>query len=355
MSPSEPTTSAPDLALLDVLERAGAARCLLLTDPPSGLRAVLVLDDLTLGPGCGGIRTRAYPSLAEAARDAAALARAMTVKNALAGLDAGGAKCVVLDHPGLDRRAAFVRLGELVQSLGGLFRTAGDLGTTLEDLEAMATTCAYVHTEEQDLAAAVARGLVRCMEACRLVRGEEDSVEGLRIAVQGAGSIGAAVVRDLVELGAEVLVADTDQARAETLAAETGAEVVHPGGVLFAGVDIVAPCAVGGVINPGAVRMLRAWAVCGAANNILASPEVAHELSRREIMYVPDTIASAGAVIDGIGRTVMGLEDRGPLIDKLGETAREVLSEAARAGRTTIELAHERAWARIGAAREALQ
>jgi leucine dehydrogenase len=121
--------------------------------------------------------------------------------------------------------------------------------------------------------------------------------------------------------------------------------------VLAADVDVVAPCAVGGVMTEEVARSLRAWAVVGAANNVLASEEVARTLGARGALVVPDVIASAGAVIEGIGRTVMGLDDRAPLIDALGDTARTVLQRAERSGRTTTEVAAEMARASLEAAR----
>jgi leucine dehydrogenase len=329
------------------IDAAGVARCVVWRDPPSGLVAVLVIDDLTLGPGAGGVRTRAYPDLAAALAEAAALARAMTRKCALAGLAAGGAKAVVLDHPGLDRPRAFARLGEFVAELGGVFRTAGDLGTTAADLAAMAATCPFVHTDERGLAEAVARGLLRCVEACARARGRE--VAGLRVAVQGCGSIGGAAARALAAAGAGLVVADVDAARAGALAAELGAAVASPGAVLTAEVDVVAPCAVGGVITSAVAAELRAWAVCGAANNILADEAAARTLARRGVLHVPDEVASAGAVIEGIGRSVMGLADRGPLIDALGATAAALLAESARTGELPGALAERRARARLAA------
>lgn len=157
------TTMAGDLEFTaQTLDAAGVARCMLWRDASVGLTAVLVIDDLSLGPGAGGVRTRVYPSLTAALAEAAGLAQAMTRKCALAGLAAGGAKAVVLAGPELDWPRAFARLGELVTELGGVFRTAGDLGTTADDLAAMASTCPYVHVEERGLAEAVARGLVGC-------------------------------------------------------------------------------------------------------------------------------------------------------------------------------------------------
>lgn len=336
--------------LWETLEAEGAARCVLWTDAPSGLRAVLVIDDLTLGPAAGGIRTRGYPSLEAAARDAARLARAMTIKCALAGLDAGGGKAVVLDHPGLDRRAAFEVLGRRVEELGGLFRTAGDLGTRAEDLAAMARHTRFVHTDERGLADAAARGLLRCIEACAAVRGR-DGVAGLTVAVQGAGAIGAAVARALAAAGARVSLADLDEARARHVADETGATVVSPETILEADVDVLSPCAVGDVIDEARVERLRAWAVCGAANNVLADDAAARRLRARGVLFVPDVVASAGAVIHGIGETVMGLSDRTPLIDHLGDTARTILERARAESRPESEVAVELARERIAARR----
>ena len=333
---------------IEDLDAAGTARCLLWRDPPSGLTAVLVIDDLTLGPGAGGVRTRAYASLSAAMADAAALAQAMTRKCALAGLDAGGAKVAVVDHPGLDRPRAFARLGAFIAELDGVFRTAGDLGTTAADLAAMASTCPFVHVDERGLVDATARGLLGCIAACAAARGR--GLVGLRVAVQGCGTIGAAAARALREAGATLVLADVDAARAEALAGELRAEAVDPAEVLRAEVDVLAPCAVGGVITREVAATLRAWAVCGAANNALADLDAGFVLQARGVLHVPDEVASAGAVIEGIGRSVMGLADRGPLIDALGVTARALLEASARTGEPPVVLAERRARARISAA-----
>ncbi|MEM9490794.1 MAG: dihydrofolate reductase, partial [Myxococcota bacterium] len=311
VSPSslEMPVSAPEDAF-GVLAARGSARCLLWTDVASGLRAVLVIDSWALGPAAGGIRTRAYPSLNAAIDDAARLARAMTLKCSLGRVDAGGAKVVVIDHPGLDRRAAFARLGQLVSELGGRFLTAGDLGTTVSDLEAMAEHCEYVVTEEDDLADAVARGLLGCARACADVAGK-GGIAGMRVAIQGCGAIGAAVARILAGAGAELLIADIDRHRAENLAREVTAEIARPEHILTADVDLVCPCAIGGVITAAVAEEIRAWAVCGAANNIVADRAAELALHRRGILHVPDIVASAGAVVDGVGQRVMGLADRG--------------------------------------------
>lgn len=337
--------------LFDVLESRRAPRCVLWSDVDLGLRAVLVIDDVTLGPAAGGIRTRAYATLEAAVSDAAGLARAMTIKNALAGLSAGGAKLVLIDHPGLQRERAFARLGELVQELGGLFHTSGDLGTTEADLGVMARSCEYVHLGLDGLARSVARGLIRCMEACAQVAGKP-GLRGLRVAVQGLGAVGGATARMLAEAGAELVLADIDAGRVASLAAELDARVMPTDEILLADVDIVAPCAVGGVVTEAVAGAMRAWALCGAANLIVADAAAARRVHERGILHVPDVVASAGAVADGLGRTIMKLADRTPLIDGLGATALALLEDSRRTGRPTPELAEDRARARIHAARE---
>ena len=314
-------------------------RLIEIDDRATGLRAAIAIDSTALGPAAGGVRTRAYPTFADAVADAGALARAMTSKCAIAGLDAGGGKAVVWDHGDWNREAGFERLGEVIESLGGAFRTAGDLGTTAADLAAMARRCQYVHTDEVELAASVARGLTRCADACLARRGAGWS--GLRVALQGAGAIGAACARALAARGARITVADLDRERADALAAAIGGTVLPPDEVLAAEVDLVVPCAVGGVLTAAAVTSLRAWAVVPAANNAVADREAARLLVDRRILHVPDLVASAGAVIEGIGRTVMGLEPaaRAALIDRLGEVAAEVLERTSVTGTPADQVA----------------
>jgi leucine dehydrogenase len=335
--------------VFDRMRDLDLARVVLWRDAASGLQAIVALDEVTLGPAVGGVRTRAYPDPGAALAEVAALARAMTIKCAVAGVDAGGGKCVVLDHGGLDRPRAFRVLGARIAELGGLFRTAGDLGTTAADLAAMAERCPWVHADEAALAAAVGRGVLRCVEACAAVRGAQ--VAGLHVAIQGCGAIGGAVARALAGAGVRLTVADLDAARAAALAAETGAALADPATILTLPVDIVAPCALGGVVDAPVAEAMRAWALCGAANNILASPDAEEALLARDVLVVPDVVSSAGAVVEGIGRTVMGLADRTPLIDALGVTARRILEEARAAGARPTAIAEGIAHARIAAAR----
>ncbi len=337
-------------AALGELDGPPPERVLRIEEPDLGLVAFVVLDSTALGPAAGGVRTTAYASEDDALADARRLARSMTHKCALGGLDAGGGKAVVMDHPGLRRAEAFAELGRRVEALRGDFRTAGDLGTTDEDLAAMAAHTRYVHTDTGSLAGAVGRGVLRCAEACADAAGRP-GLTGLRVAVQGCGDIGAAVAEAMAGAGAEVWVADLDEARASAVADRIGAGVVSPREVLFADVDLLAPCAVGDVIRASNVGQLRAWAVCGGANHICADRAAHDALHRREVLFVPDLVSSAGAVIEGIGRTVMGLSDRGGLIDLLRQTARLVLEDAAGSDEPPIVHAVRRARARLERAR----
>ena len=336
--------------ILDTLDRWGSERIFLFTDKPSGLRAVVCIDDLTLGPAAGGVRTRRYVAAEDALADVCALAQAMTRKCALAGLAAGGGKAIVLQQNLIHRAAAFERLGAFIEELGGIFRTAGDLGTTQDDLEAMARSTQWVHTDAPLLAESVARTTQRAMEAALEVRGQR-GLRGIRILVQGCGDMGQAVVRGLTQAGAQVILADLDAERARTVAAATGASVVAPEKLLGLEADVLAPCAAGGLIDDELANSLKVQIVCGAANNLLAHPSAADVLLARDIILVPDVLSSSGAVIDGIGRSVMGLKNRIPLMDQMRDTTFVILKMAQDENIPPHRVAMDVADARVAAGR----
>jgi leucine dehydrogenase len=334
---------APVDDLFETLEAQDTSRCIVVSDPPSGLRAFIVIDDTTLGPAAGGVRTKRYASAREALEDAALLARAMTLKCAIAGLAHGGGKAVVMDHPGLHRELAFERLGQRIEELGGLFRTAGDLGTSETDLAAMARVTRYVSADGAVLAEAVAQGLIGCMQACADVAGK--SLRGARVAIQGAGLIGRAAALAAVREGVRVIVSDLEPERAEQLAREVDGETCPASDILLADADIVAPCATGGVIDAEVAQHMKAWALCGAANNALGDPQAADILSSRGILHVPDPIASAGGVIRGLSDEA---SNHGTLLIRgLGATARLVLEASLRDRRTPQRIAEALAWERV--------
>ena len=312
--------------------------------PEIGLTAFIVIDQPSFEICAGGVRTRAYLSDGEALADAKALARAMTLKCALGGLPVGGAKAVVKLHNGLRRDEAFVHLGKVVESLNGRFRTAGDLGTFESDLALMATQTRFVHTNERELGSSVASGLLACL---RSIRSEffADAFSRSRVSVQGAGAIGSAVATLFDERGYRVFISDIDEARA----IESGYTVIPVDEALDCDVEVISPCAVGGVISDATWSTIRAKIVCGGANNVVSNLDVHWNLHREGVLVVPDVISSAGAVVDGIGQSVMGFEDRTELISQLGETAKEVVALSKKLNEPPYLAAVKLAAARISA------
>ncbi len=314
-------------------------------DAETGLFAVLCIDSTALGPAAGGIRTWTYASEEQGIADAHRLASAMSRKCALGGLAAGGAKTVVFADRLKDRHGAFAKLARFIEELNGLYHCAGDLGTTASDLEIMAQHCRYVHQDEGRLAEAVAQGHEACLEA--LLSRRSRAFEGLRVAVQGCGAIGAAIARRLKARGASLILADIDAGAVSSLANELKADTCSSDEILFVEADIVAPCAIGGVIDAKGASALRAWGICGGANNILHGPDAADALLANDIAFVPDELSSAGAVIDGIARSVMKVEGPSPLIDGLRQTCLEVLEAAEERQQSPALVAAELAQRRI--------
>jgi leucine dehydrogenase len=333
--------------LFESLDSVGLRKLVVVSDPPSGLRALIAIDDTTLGPAAGGVRTRVYQDEWSALREVAGLARTMTLKCALAGLQCGGGKAVVLDHPGLDRPRAFEILGAAVESLGGLFRTAGDLGTHEADLRAMERRTRYVSLDAQglDLEGSTARGVVLAMGEAASIAGTD--LATLDVLVQGVGAIGAAVAAALVERGAHVAICDVDRARVAAFTEQFDVRVVDPAEATRTPCDVFAPCAVGDVLDAETARSIPCKIVCGAANNPLTDESVADVLAARGVLYVPDFVANAGAVIDGMGRSVMELQDRSHLIERIGDTTRHVFEQARERGVSTLVAARTLAYERI--------
>jgi leucine dehydrogenase len=207
----------------------------------------------------------------------------------------------------------------------------------------MATTCPTVETS--DLGPAVGRGALRCLEALAERFGRE--IGELTVAIQGAGFIGRSVARAYAGAGASLLIADLVPERARALCDELGARFLPASQLASTEMDVLAPCGLGGTVTVGLANTLGAWGICGAANAQLAGPAAASALRARRIEHVPGALAGAGAVIQGIGRTRMGLSDPGVLIDELRATTSRLLEDADRAGRTPSELAEEWAWERI--------
>jgi leucine dehydrogenase len=342
--------SAPDLAALAA--ETAPAELHVVERPAIGLAAYVALDDLRLGPACGGIRWRAYPAAADGVRDVLRLARAMTFKNAFAELGFGGGKAVVLRRPEMDAEAAFGALGEVIASLGGRYVTACDYGTTAAELAVVRTRTAHVLAEHEPglLDRATASGVVAAMRAIwRRVAGTR-ALGGVRVLVQGVGDVGLELVRMLAADGAEVRFSEIDEERAELCSVETGAGRVAADRVFERPIDLFAPCATGEILTEAVARAIQAKGIAGAANNQLASPEAGRVLHARGVWYAPDFAANAGAVIAGFESGAGRGADALAVVARIEERVQRVFDTAAARGLTPAESAYVLAAARLDAA-----
>ena len=298
-----------------------------LHDPASGLRAVLVLHDTSAGPAIGGIRCKAYERREQAVEDALRLARAMTYKSAVAEIPAGGGKVVVVDHPGMDRAAAFRALGKRIEELSGRFYTGRDLGTDARDLEEVARTTRYVTTargvSNEKLDAATAEGVFLASGTCLEVLGIAEWGNA-RIAIQGLGKVGLRLAVMAARLGAEVFACDRDAEREGRAVDSVGLTLVEPDAIYEVPCEVFAPCASGGILTPETIERLRCRVVAGAANNQLASPEAGDLLHREGILYAPDFVVNSGALLVGCV-DVLGDRGQGPPLAVIGKTLREIV------------------------------
>jgi valine dehydrogenase (NAD+) len=272
---------------------------------PSGLRAVIAIYSTALGPALGGTRFHPYASEEAALADALELSRAMAYKAACAGLDLGGGKAVIIGDPRTDKTDALLEAyGDFVESLGGRYVTACDVGTRGEDMDVIARRTRYVSGRPRasyaggDSAVPTAAGVYQGMLAAAEAVWGTPSLEGRRVGVAGVGKVGFHLTANLVAGGARVVVCDVDPAaveRARALSPEV--EAVEVDTLDAAGLDVYAPCALGGALNDQTVERLRARIVCGGANNQLARPGIAKLLDERGILYVPDYVVNAGGLI----------------------------------------------------------
>lgn len=333
-------------------------------DRDTGAWIFVALHSTVLGRPVGGTRIRVYDTPAEGLRDAQRLAEAMTAKWAALELPIGGGKAVLaVPEPlhGEARHGLLVRYGRLVESLRGAFGTGEDLGTTPEDMAVIARHTRFVHGiagdgRVTDPGPFTARGVFRGIEsAARVVLGR-DGVAGLSVLVQGAGDVGYPLARELAAAGARLLVADVDAERQARAVRELGAEAVPPERALETPCDVLAPCAVGGVLDAGSIPRLACRVVAGSANAQLGERADADRLHERGIVFVPDYVVNAGGAY-AFALHGEGEQDAAVLLqrmDRIGSTVEAVLREAAAGGEPPLAAAArrvERALARASAAR----
>jgi valine dehydrogenase (NAD+) len=274
-------------------------------DEASGLRCIIAIHSTRLGPGLGGTRFYPYPSEDEALTDVLRLSRAMTYKAACAGLSLGGGKAVIIGDPDQLRSEALLRAyGRVVESLGGRYITACDVGTTPADMEVVqrettwATGADRAHGGSGDSGVMTAYGVYRGMQSAAAAVFGTDLLEGRHVAVQGLGKVGARLVQHLVDDGAKVTATDISEAAIDRVADLPGVEIVDPNDILLADADILSPNALGSVLDEHTIPQLEVRIVCGGANNQLATDEHAALLYERGILYAPDYVVNAGGLIN---------------------------------------------------------
>jgi valine dehydrogenase (NAD+) len=275
-------------------------------DPPTGLRAIIAIYSTRLGPALGGTRFYPYPTEDAALADVLNLSRAMAYKNALAGLDLGGGKAVIIGDPARLKSEALLRAyGRFVESLHGRYVTACDVGTYSEDMDIIARECGHVtgrtiaNGGAGDSSVLTAFGVFQGMRAAAEHVWGAASLEGRRVAVEGVGKVGRRLVGHLLEAGAAVVICDVAAEAVERVRAEHPAVAVTANRAELAAeaVDVYSPCALGGSIDDATVATLTARIICGGANNQLAHPGIEKQLAERGIVYAPDYLVNSGGVI----------------------------------------------------------
>jgi valine dehydrogenase (NAD+) len=328
----------------DVFEQAAEhEQVVFCHDPASGLKAIVAIHSTALGPALGGTRFYPYPSTAAALADVLDLSRGMSYKAALAGLDLGGGKAVIVGDPReLGSEALFRAYGRFVQSLGGRYRTACDVGTYSVDMDLVARECDYVtgrttaHGGAGDSSVLTAYGVFQGLRAAAQHTWGTDSLEGRTVGVAGVGKVGRHLVGHLLEAGAEVVATDVDRAALEAVGELDGVRTVAGTDALLAErLDVYAPCALGGALSDEVVETLSARIVCGAANNQLAHAGVEKALTERGVVYAPDYCVNAGGLIqvaDELDPSGFSFERAHQRASGIFDTTYAVLEAAARDG-----------------------
>lgn len=308
-----------------------------INDAETGVTGIVAIHSTAIGPAAGGCRFWHYESEAELIGDAVRLARGMSYKNALAGLPFGGGKAVLQRPKGdFDRKTVFRVFGEAVAALQGDYITAEDVGTTVTDMREVREHSPYVAGLEASAGMAggdpspwTALGVFEAMRAAARDVLRFD-LEGATVAVQGVGNVGGSLCRLLRQEGAKLIVADIDEARAAALANELGAKQVGIDEILSVGADILAPCALGGILNARTIPSLQARLICGGANNQLATEADGRALDAQGILYAPDYVVNAGGIInvsaEYLGETTQQVRER------VGQIAGRLLTIFDRAG-----------------------
>ncbi len=329
-------------------------------DRASGLTAVLAVHSTHMGPAAGGARFWHYANKDHAVTDALRLSRGMSYKNAMAGLPLGGGKAVILADANSRKTPEMLRaFGRAVQSLGGQYVTAEDVGISLADMVTIGQETRYVCGLPVENGAAggdpgpfTALGTFLGIKAAIKQHFGYDRAKDVRVAIQGVGSVGGNVARRLAEEGAILTLADANLDGAQALADELGAKLADPQAILSMDADVLSPNALGAVLNADSIDQLRVPIVAGAANNQLATAEDGQRIHDRGIIFAPDYVINAGGIIN-VGLEYLGQGSREEVEARIGlipGRLLEIWAESGASGRPASQVADQMAQALIGRA-----
>lgn len=274
-------------------------------DPHVGLKAIIAIHNTSLGPALGGTRMWNYKNEDEALVDVLRLSKGMTYKAAASGLNLGGGKAVIIGDPKTQKSEGLFRaFGQFVNSLNGKYITAEDVGTSVQDMEHIYMETPWVTGIPKDFGGSgdpspyTAHGVLMGIKASAKEKFGTDSLKGIHIAVQGLGNVGSNLVKYLVEEGAVITVADIDMNRTKNVADKFGAKAVSSDDILFTECDILAPCALGAIVNDQTITKLKTKVIAGGANNVLAEARHGDQLKELGILYAPDYVINAGGLMN---------------------------------------------------------
>ncbi|MEO8453960.1 MAG: Glu/Leu/Phe/Val dehydrogenase dimerization domain-containing protein [Sphingomicrobium sp.] len=330
------------------------------TDETSGLKAIIAVHSTHLGPAAGGCRFWHYAEDEDALVDALRLSRGMSYKNAMAGLPLGGGKGVILAEEAREKTPDMLHaFGRAVDHLGGRYVTAEDVGMNVADMIEVARSTSFVAglpAEGKDVGGDpgphTSLGVFLGIKAAVQRALGKDSLKGLHIALQGAGSVATGVALHACAEGAKLSIADVDQAKAEKLADATGGEPVSPDAILGLEADVLSPCALGAILNAETIARLKVPVVAGGANNQLATPGDGERLHERGILYAPDYVINAGGIIN-VCTEYLGDGDASLVrerVERIPQRLEEIWAESQSSGRDPAAVADGMAQRLIGRA-----
>ncbi len=319
------------------METMGHEQVVFCTDKVTGLKAIIAIHDTTLGPALGGTRMWDYSSEAEALQDVLRLSRGMTFKASISGLNLGGGKAVIIGDASKDKTEALMKkFGEYVDSLGGKYITAEDVGMNTKDMEYVREKTKYVTGIPMSMGGSgdpspvTAYGVYMGMKASAKFKWGSDSLEGKIILVQGVGHVGENLVKHTTKEGAKVYISDIDQLKLDEVSEKYGVEIIMGDGIYDMEMDIYAPCALGSTLNTNTINRLKCQIIAGAANNQLAD-EVVHGkmIKDKGMVYAPDFLINAGGLIN-VYSEINGYQREESLLQtkKIYDTTLEILLKA---------------------------